>query len=74
MPGATPLIVAIVATAAALLANAWWFGVHRRRLAETRAGVQALHPGQRVKASTGSDRNRSADSAAPGQAGREARG
>lgn len=42
MPGATPLIVAIVATAAALLANAWWFGVHRRRLAETRAGVQAL--------------------------------
>lgn len=42
MFGSSPLIAAVVATVAALLASSWWFGVHRRRLAETRAGVQAL--------------------------------
>lgn len=42
MFGSSPLIAAVVATVAALLASSWWFGVHRRRMAETRAGVQAL--------------------------------
>ena len=42
MPGLSPLVVAVVATVLALGASSWWFGVHRRRLAETRAGIQAL--------------------------------
>ncbi|KFL37960.1 restriction endonuclease [Arenimonas donghaensis] len=42
MFGLSPLVAALVATIAALLASTWWFGVHRRRLAETQAGVQAL--------------------------------
>ncbi|MDY0021674.1 restriction endonuclease [Arenimonas caeni] len=42
MPGLSPLVVAIAATLVALGASSWWFGVHRRRLAETRAGIQAL--------------------------------
>lgn len=42
MFGSSPLIAAVVATVAALLASSWWFGVHRRRRAETQAGVQAL--------------------------------
>ena len=42
MFGLSPLVAALVATIAALVASTWWFGVHRRRLAETQAGVQAL--------------------------------
>jgi len=42
MFGLSPLVAALVATIAALLVSTWWFGVHRRRLAETQAGVQAL--------------------------------
>lgn len=42
MFGSSPLIAAVVATVAALFVSSWWFGVHRRRRAETRAGVQAL--------------------------------
>lgn len=42
MLGSTPLISALIASLAAFLASHWWFGVHRRRLAETSAGVQAL--------------------------------
>ncbi|MFH1598769.1 MAG: restriction endonuclease [Pseudomonadota bacterium] len=42
MFGLSPLVAALVATIAALVASTWWFGVHRRRLAETHAGVQAL--------------------------------
>lgn len=42
MFGLSPLVAALVATIAALVASTWWFGVHRRRLAETEAGVQAL--------------------------------
>ncbi len=42
MFGLSPLVAALLATIAALLASTWWFGVHRRRLAETQAGVQAL--------------------------------
>lgn len=42
MFGFSPLVAALIATIAALLASTWWFGVHRRRLAETQAGVQAL--------------------------------
>ena len=42
MFGLSPLVAALVATAVSLVASSWWFGVHRRRRAETRAGVQAL--------------------------------
>lgn len=42
MFGLSPLVAAIGATLVALAASTWWFGVHRRRRAETRAGVQAL--------------------------------
>lgn len=42
MFGLSPLVAALGATLAALAASTWWFGVHRRRRAETRAGVQAL--------------------------------
>ena len=42
MFGLSPLVAALVATIAALVASTWWFGVHRRRLAETEVGVQAL--------------------------------
>jgi len=42
MFGLSPLVAAVVATVASLVASTWWFGVHRRRRAETRAGVQAL--------------------------------
>lgn len=42
MFGLSPLVAAIAATLVALTASTWWFGVHRRRRAETRAGVQAL--------------------------------
>ncbi|GAB2655017.1 restriction endonuclease [Arenimonas aestuarii] len=42
MFGLSPLVAAIVVTIAALVASTWWFGVHRRRLAETQVGIQAL--------------------------------
>lgn len=42
MFGLSPAVVAIAVTILALGASSWWFGVHRRRLAETRAGIQAL--------------------------------
>lgn len=42
MPGFSPLIAALGATLVVLLASLWWFGVHRRRQAETAAGIQAL--------------------------------
>lgn len=42
MFGLSPYIAALVATVLALVASTWWFGVHRRRLAETKAGIQAL--------------------------------
>ena len=42
MFGLSPLIIALVVTLAAFLASSWWFGVHRRRRAETAAGVRAL--------------------------------
>ncbi|WP_158637187.1 restriction endonuclease [Arenimonas daejeonensis] len=38
----SPLVAAIVVTVAALLVSGWWFGVHRRRKAETAAGISAL--------------------------------
>ena len=38
----SPLVVALIVTVVAFLASGWWFGVHRRRLAETDAGVAAL--------------------------------
>lgn len=42
MFGLSPLVAALAATVVSLVASTWWFGVHRRRRAETRAGVQAL--------------------------------
>jgi hypothetical protein len=42
MLGSTPLIAALLASLVAFVASHWWFGVHRRRLAETMAGIQAL--------------------------------
>lgn len=42
MFGMSPLVAAIVVTVAALLVSGWWFGVHRRRKAETVAGISAL--------------------------------
>lgn len=42
MFGLSPLIAAIVATLAAFLTSTWWFGVLRRRIAETSAGIRAL--------------------------------
>ncbi|HEX4853227.1 restriction endonuclease [Arenimonas sp.] len=42
MFGVSPWIAAVVTAAIALLASTWWFGIHRRRLAENSAGVQAL--------------------------------
>ena len=42
MFGVNPWIAAVVTTAIALVASTWWFGIHRRRLAENSAGVQAL--------------------------------
>src|SRR5690606_33381953 len=42
MSALPPLILAIAATLAALAGSFWWFGVHRRRKAETQAGIQAL--------------------------------
>lgn len=36
------VVFAVVVTALCLLAVGWWFGVHRRRLAESDAGVQSL--------------------------------
>lgn len=42
MFGLSPLFAAIVATLAAFLASTWWFGVLRRRMAETTAGIRAL--------------------------------
>lgn len=42
MSGLPPLILAIATTLAALAGSFWWFGVHRRRKAETKAGIQAL--------------------------------
>lgn len=42
MFGFSPLIAALGATLVVLLASLWWFGVHRRRQAETAAGIQAL--------------------------------
>jgi restriction system protein len=42
MFGLPPLIAAIVATLAAFATSTWWFGVLRRRIAETTAGIRAL--------------------------------
>lgn len=42
MFGMSPLITALVVALAAFLASGWWFGVHRRRKAETAAGIVAL--------------------------------
>ncbi|GAB2502974.1 restriction endonuclease [Arenimonas alkanexedens] len=42
MFGVSPWIAAVGATVAALLVSTWWFGIHRRRLAENTAGVSAL--------------------------------
>lgn len=42
MFGLSPLIVALVVTLAAFLTSTWWFGVLRRRMAETTAGIRAL--------------------------------
>ncbi|WP_290888348.1 restriction endonuclease [Arenimonas sp.] len=42
MFGVSPWIAAVIATAVALLASTWWFGIHRRRLAENSAGIKAL--------------------------------
>ncbi|KFN45278.1 restriction endonuclease [Arenimonas composti] len=42
MFGFSPLLVALVVTVIALGVSGWWFGVHRRRLAETQAGIAAL--------------------------------
>ncbi|MFY2764923.1 restriction endonuclease [Arenimonas sp. MALMAid1274] len=38
----SPLIVALAVTLAAFIASSWWFGVLRRRKAETAAGIRAL--------------------------------
>jgi hypothetical protein len=42
MFGISPLVSALVVTLAAFLVSGWWFGVHRRRKAETLAGIRAL--------------------------------
>lgn len=42
MFGLSPLVAAIVAALGAFLVSHWWFGVHRRRKAETAAGISAL--------------------------------
>ena len=42
MFGMSPLVAAVVVTVIAFLANGWWFGVHRRRKAETNEGISAL--------------------------------
>jgi len=42
MFGVSPWIAALGVTVTALLVSTWWFGIHRRRLAETSAGVSAL--------------------------------
>jgi hypothetical protein len=42
MLGINPIAAALIAAVVAFLASGWWFGVHRRRLAETDAGVAAL--------------------------------
>jgi len=42
MFGLSPLIIALLVSLAAFLASSWWFGVHRRRKAETTAGISAL--------------------------------
>ncbi len=42
MFGLSPLFAAFLATLAAFLTSTWWFGVLRRRIAETTAGIRAL--------------------------------
>lgn len=42
MPGFSPFVAAVIVTIAAFVVSGVWFGVHRRRLAETDAGVAAL--------------------------------
>lgn len=42
MFGMSPLVSALVVSLAAFMASAWWFGVLRRRRAETEEGVKAL--------------------------------
>ena len=42
MSGMSPLIVALAVTLAAFVVSHWWFGVLRRRKAETSAGIRAL--------------------------------
>lgn len=42
MFGLSPLFAAIVVALAAFATSTWWFGVMRRRIAETTAGIQAL--------------------------------
>ena len=42
MFGLPPLFAAIVVALAAFATSTWWFGVMRRRIAETTAGIRAL--------------------------------
>ena len=42
MFGLSPLFAAIVVALAAFATSTWWFGVMRRRIAETTAGIRAL--------------------------------
>jgi restriction system protein len=42
MFGLSPLVAAVVVALGAFLVSHWWFGVHRRRKAETSAGISAL--------------------------------
>ena len=42
MPGMSPLVAALIAAIVAFLVTGWWFGVHRRQLAERSAGIAAL--------------------------------
>lgn len=42
MFGPSPLLAAIVVALAAFAVSTWWFGVMRRRIAETTSGIRAL--------------------------------
>ena len=48
MFGLSPLVAAVVAALGAFLLSHWWFGVHRRRKAETSAPPIRL-PGSQVR-------------------------
>ena len=53
MFGLSPLFAAIVAALAAFATSTWWFGVMRRRIAETTAGIQALAGSDRASLQPG---------------------